>query len=177
MLDKVGTYGMIRFCLQLFPEASQWATPVVIALAVISVLYGALLAIGQTDVMRLIAYTSISHFGFIVLGIFAMTSTGFAGSTLYMVNHGFTTAALFLIAGHDGQSAGSKRISDFGGWQRVTPVLAGVVPRGRPLGPRPARARRVRRGVPHPGRARSSATRCRRSSRPSASSSPRSTSC
>jgi NADH-quinone oxidoreductase subunit M len=125
VLDKVGTYGMIRFCLQLFPEASQWATPVVIALAVISVLYGALLAIGQTDVMRLIAYTSISHFGFIVLGIFAMTSTGFAGSTLYMVNHGFTTAALFLIAAMMVSRRGSKRIADFGGWQRVTPVLAG----------------------------------------------------
>ncbi len=125
VLDKVGTYGMIRFCLQLFPEASQWATPVVITLAVISVLYGALLAIGQTDIMRLIAYTSISHFGFIVLGIFAMTSTGFAGSTLYMVNHGFTTAALFLIAAMMVNRRGSKRIADFGGWQRVTPVLAG----------------------------------------------------
>jgi NADH-quinone oxidoreductase subunit M len=98
---------------------------VVIALAVISVLYGALLAIGQTDVMRLIAYTSISHFGFIVLGIFAMTTTGFAGSTLYMVNHGFTTAALFLIAAMMVNRRGSKRISDFGGWQRITPVLAG----------------------------------------------------
>ncbi len=125
VLDKVGTYGMIRFCLQLFPEASQWATPVVITLAVISVLYGALLAIGQTDIMRLIAYTSISHFGFIVLGIFAMTSTGFAGSTLYMVNHGFTTAALFLVAAMMVNRRGSKRIADFGGWQRVTPVLAG----------------------------------------------------
>ena len=94
VLDKVGTYGMIRFCLQLFPEASQWATPVVITLAVISVIYGALLAIGQTDMMRLIAFTSISHFGFIVLGIFALTSVGGAGSTLYMVNHGFSTAGL-----------------------------------------------------------------------------------
>ena len=97
VLDKVGTFGMIRFCLQLFPEASQWATPAVIVLAVISVLYGALLAIGQTDIMRLIAYTSVSHFGFIVLGIFAMTTVGGAGSTLYMLNHGFSTAALFLI--------------------------------------------------------------------------------
>ena len=79
VLDKVGTYGMIRFCLQLFPEASQWATPVVITLAVISVIYGALLAIGQTDMMRLIAFTSISHFGLIVLGIFALTSVGGSG--------------------------------------------------------------------------------------------------
>ncbi|MCU1535979.1 MAG: NADH:ubiquinone oxidoreductase subunit [Humibacillus sp.] len=128
VLDKVGTFGMIRFCLQLFPEASQWATPVVVVLAVISVIYGALLAIGQTDMMRLISYTSISHFGFIVLGIFAFTNVGHAGSTLYMVNHGFSTAALFLVAAMlvRRHSAGSKRISDFGGWQRVTPVLAGV---------------------------------------------------
>ena len=126
VLDKVGTYGMIRFCLQLFPEASQWATPVVLTLAVISILYGALLAIGQTDIMRLIAYTSISHFGFIVLGIFALTTTGGAGSTLYMLNHGFSTAALFLIGAMLVARRGSKRIPDFGGWQRVTPGLAGV---------------------------------------------------
>jgi NADH-quinone oxidoreductase subunit M len=126
VLDKVGTYGMIRFCLQMFPEASKWATPAIIVLAVISVLYGALLAIGQTDIMRLIAYTSVSHFGFIVLGIFAMTSVGTAGSALYMVNHGFTTAALFLVAAMLVKRRGSKRIPDYGGWQRVTPVLAGV---------------------------------------------------
>jgi len=126
VLDKVGTYGMIRFCLQMFPEASKWATPVIIVLAVISILYGALLAIGQTDMMRLIAYTSVSHFGFIVLGIFALTSVGTAGSTLYMVNHGFTTAALFLVAAMLIKRRGSKRIPDYGGWQRVTPVLAGV---------------------------------------------------
>jgi len=126
VLDKVGTYGMIRFCLSLFPEASQWATPVVLTLAVVSVLYGALLAIGQTDMMRLIAFTSISHFGFIVLGIFAMTTVGGAGSTLYMVNHAFSTAGLFLIAGFLVSRHGSKRIPDYGGWQRVTPVLAGT---------------------------------------------------
>jgi len=126
VLDKVGTYGMIRFCLQMFPEASKWATPVVIVLAVISVLYGALLAIGQTDIMRLIAYTSVSHFGFIVLGIFAMTSAGTSGSALYMVNHGFTTAALILVAAMLIRRRGSKRIPDYGGWQRVAPVLAGV---------------------------------------------------
>jgi NADH-quinone oxidoreductase subunit M len=126
VLDKVGTYGMIRFCLQLFPEASKWATPVVLVLAVISILYGALLAIGQTDIMRLIAYTSVSHFGFIVLGIFALTTTGGAGSTLYMLNHGFSTAALFLIGAMLVARRGSKRIPDFGGWQQVTPGLAGV---------------------------------------------------
>jgi NADH-quinone oxidoreductase subunit M len=126
VLDKVGTFGMIRFCLQLFPDASQWATPVVVALAVISVIYGALLAIGQTDMMRLVSYTSVSHFGFIVLGIFAFTNVGNAGSTLYMVNHGFSTAALFLFAAMLVRRRGSKRIPDFGGWQRITPGLAGI---------------------------------------------------
>lgn len=126
VLDKVGTYGMIRFCLQMFPHASEWATPVVITLALISIIYGAFLAIGATDMMRLIAYTSVSHFGFIVLGIFAMTSVGMAGSILYMVNHGFSTAALFLIAGMLVVRHGSKDVRDYGGWQRVTPVLAGT---------------------------------------------------
>ncbi|QDO87729.1 NADH-quinone oxidoreductase subunit M [Ornithinimicrobium ciconiae] len=125
VLDKVGTFGMLRFCLQMFPEASQWATPVVIVLAVISILYGAALAIGEKDMMRLIAYTSISHFGFIVLGIFAMTTISQTGSTLYMVNHGFTTAALFLIAGMLVARRGSRYIPDYGGWQRVTPLIAG----------------------------------------------------
>jgi NADH-quinone oxidoreductase subunit M len=126
VMDKVGTFGMIRFCLPLFPDASQWAAPVVITLAVIGVIYGALLAIGQTDLKRLIAYTSISHFGFIVLGIFAMTTQSQSGSTLYMVNHGFSTAALFLIAGFLISRRGSRLISDFGGVQRVAPILAGT---------------------------------------------------
>ncbi|WP_426563437.1 NADH-quinone oxidoreductase subunit M [Angustibacter sp. McL0619] len=126
VLDKVGTFGMIRFCLPLFPDAAKWATPTVIVLALISIIYGALLAIGQTDIMRLIAYTSISHFGFIVMGIFAMTSPGQSGSTLYMVNHGFSTAALFLVAAMLVKRRGSRRIPDFGGWQRVTPLIAGV---------------------------------------------------
>jgi len=127
VLDKVGTFGMIRFCLQLFPEASQWATPAVMVLAVISIIVGALLAIGQTDMMRLIAYTSISHFGFIVLGIFALTTVSQTGAALYMVNHGFTTAALFLVAGMLIARQGSRQISAYGGWQRVTPLIAGVL--------------------------------------------------
>ncbi len=126
VLDKVGTFGMIRFCLPLFPDASRWATPVVLTLAVIGILYGALLAIAQTDMKRLIAYTSISHFGFIVLGIFAMTSQAQSGATLYMVNHGFSTAALFLIVGFLISRRGSRLIRDFGGVQKVAPVLAGT---------------------------------------------------
>ncbi len=124
VLDKVGTFGMIRYCLTLFPEATKTFTPVILVLAVISIIYGAFLAIGQTDFKRLIAYTSISHFGFITMGIFAMTSQGHSGATLYMFNHGFSTAALFLIAGWMTARRGSSKISDFGGLQRVTPVMA-----------------------------------------------------
>jgi NADH-quinone oxidoreductase subunit M len=126
VLDKIGTFGMIRFCLQLFPEASRWATPVVLVLAVVSVLWGALAAIGQDNIPRLIAYTSVSHFGFIVLGIFVLNSYGQSGSTLYMFNHGMSTAALFLVAGFMIRRRGSALISDYGGVEKVAPVLAGI---------------------------------------------------
>lgn len=126
VVDKVGTFAMLRYCLQLFPEASSYFAPFVITLAVIGIVYGALCAIGQTDIMRLIAYTSISHFGFIVLGIFVMTAQGQAGSTLYMVNHGLSTAALFLIAGFLVSRTGTRLIADHGGVQKLAPVLAGT---------------------------------------------------
>jgi NADH-quinone oxidoreductase subunit M len=126
VLDKVGTFGMLRYCLELFPDASRWATPLVIVLAVVGIIYGALLAIGQTDIKRLIAYTSVSHFGFIALGIFVMTTQGQSGSALYMVNHGFSTAALFIIGGFLISRRGSKLIADFGGVQKVAPILAGT---------------------------------------------------
>ncbi|MFF8385671.1 NADH-quinone oxidoreductase subunit M [Streptomyces kanasensis] len=126
VVDKVGTFAMLRFCLGLFPEASKWATPVIITLALVSIVYGALLAVGQRDIKRLIAYASISHFGFIVLGIFAMTSQGQSGATLYMVNHGISTAALMLVAGFLISRRGSRLIADYGGVQKVAPVLAGT---------------------------------------------------
>ncbi|MEW1614079.1 MULTISPECIES: NADH-quinone oxidoreductase subunit M [unclassified Streptomyces] len=126
IVDKVGTFAMLRFCLGLFPEASKWATPVVIVLALVSIVYGALLAVGQRDIKRLIAYASISHFGFIILGIFAMTSQGQSGATLYMVNHGISTAALLLVAGFLITRRGSRLIADYGGVQKVAPVLAGT---------------------------------------------------
>ncbi|WP_435125400.1 NADH-quinone oxidoreductase subunit M [Actinacidiphila sp. bgisy144] len=126
VVDKVGTFAMLRFCLQLFPDASKWATPVILVLAVISIIYGALLAVGQRDIKRLIAYASVSHFGFIILGIFAMTSQGQSGATLYMVNHGISTAALMLVAGFLITRRGSRLIDDFGGVQKVAPVLAGT---------------------------------------------------
>src|SRR5579875_2231763 len=126
VLDKVGTFGMIRYCLELFPAASKYFTPLVITLAVIGILYGAIVAIGQADLKRLIAYTSVSHFGFIALGIFAMTTQGQSGATLYMVNHGFATGALFILAGFLITRRGSQRIADFGGVQKVAPMLAGL---------------------------------------------------
>ncbi len=126
VMDKVGTFGMIRYCLPLFGDAATYFRPVVITLAVIGIVYGAILAIGQTDVMRLIAYTSISHFGFIILGIFAMTTQGQSGSTLYMVNHGISTAALFLVAGFLVSRRGTRAIAAYGGVQKVAPVLAGT---------------------------------------------------
>jgi len=124
VLDKVGTFGMIRYCLTLFPEASKTFTPLIMVLAVISIVYGAILAIGQRDLKRLIAFTSISHFGFITMGIFAMTSQGHSGATLYMFNHGFSTAALFIVGGWMIARRGSSTIAEFGGLQRVTPVMA-----------------------------------------------------
>ncbi|MBV9830626.1 MAG: NADH-quinone oxidoreductase subunit M [Marmoricola sp.] len=126
VLDKVGTFGMIRFGLELFPEASRWATPVVVVLAIVSILYGAFMAIGSKNILRLIGYTSVSHFGFIVLGIFVMNSQGLSGSYFYMFNHGLSTAAMFLLAGFLITRRGSALIQDYGGVEKVAPVLAGL---------------------------------------------------
>jgi NADH-quinone oxidoreductase subunit M len=125
VLDKVGTFGMIRYCLELFPNGAHYFTPVVIVLSVVGVLYGAIVAIGQRDLKRLIAYSSVSHMGLITLGIFVMTSQGQAGAVLYMVNHGFATGALFIIAGFMIARRKSSLIADYGGVQKVAPLLAG----------------------------------------------------
>jgi len=125
VLDKIGTFGMIRYLLPLFPLAVDYFRPVIIVMCLIGIIYGALLAIGQSDIKRLIAYTSVSHFGFIALGIFAYTSQGLSGASLYMINHGFSTAALFLIAGFLISRRGSRFIEDFGGVAKVAPLLAG----------------------------------------------------
>jgi NADH-quinone oxidoreductase subunit M len=126
ILDKIGTFGMIKFCLWLFPEASTWVAPVMVVLALVSILYGAIAAIGSPNLLRLVAYTSISHFGFMVLGIYTFTSAGISGSIFYMVNHGFSTAALFLVIGFLISRRGSALVADFGGVQKVAPVLTGV---------------------------------------------------
>ncbi len=127
ILDKIGTFGMIKFCLALFPDASKAAAPYVIVLAVISIVYGAILAIGQKNVLRLIAFTSVSHFGFMVVGIFAFTTQSINGTVFYMLNHGFSTAALFLALGYLVRRRGSAEIASYRGVFQIAPVAAGVV--------------------------------------------------
>jgi NADH-quinone oxidoreductase subunit M len=127
VLDKVGTFGFIRYCLELFPHASTYFAPFVITLSVIGIFYGALVAMGQRDLKRLIAYTSVAHFGFIALGVFAFTSQGGAGATLYMLNHGFSTGALFLVAGFLIARRRSRQIADYGGVNQVAPWLYGAL--------------------------------------------------
>lgn len=126
VMDKVGTFGFLRWCLPLFPHASRVFAPYILALCVVGILYGALLAVGQRDLKRLVAYTSVAHFGFIGLGIFAFTTQGQSGATLYMVNHGFSTGALFLIVGFMATRRGGRMIDQFGGVARVAPWLAGA---------------------------------------------------
>jgi proton-translocating NADH-quinone oxidoreductase, chain M len=126
ILDKIGTFGMIKFCLGLFPEASLWVAPVMVILALISIIYGAVAAIGSSNLLRLVAYTSISHFGFMVLGIYTFTTVGVSGTIFYMLNHGFSTAALFLVVGFLINRRGSAAVADFGGVQKPAPILAGV---------------------------------------------------
>ena len=126
VLDKVGTFGFIRYCLPLFPDASRTFAPWILGLAVAGIIYGAILAMGQTDLKRFVTYTSIAHFGFIALGIFAFTAEGGTGAVLYMVNHGISTGILFLAVGMLISRGGSARISDYGGVAKKAPVLAGV---------------------------------------------------
>ena len=126
VLDKVGTFGLLRYCLSLFPEASRYFAPLVLTLALIGVLYAALLAVGQNDLKRLVSYTSISHFGLIGIGIFAFTSQAGTGAVLYMVNHGLATGLLFLVVGMLVARRGSALISDFGGAGKLVPALSGV---------------------------------------------------
>jgi len=126
VLDKVATFGFLRYCLPLFPAASKTLAPLVLVLSVIGIIYAALLAVGQNDMKRFVSYTSIAHFGFISLGIFAFSTQAFAGSVLYMVNHGITTGMLFIVVGMLIARGNSRLVSDYGGVAKLTPSLAGV---------------------------------------------------
>ncbi|MGE5828885.1 MAG: NADH-quinone oxidoreductase subunit M [Micromonosporaceae bacterium] len=126
VLDKVGTFGILRYCLPMFPNASKTFAPLALALALVGIIYAALLAVGQNDLKRLVSYTSIAHFGFIGVGIFAFTTQAGSGAVLYMVNHGLATGLLFLVVGMLVTRRGSALIGDFGGAGKFMPLLAGV---------------------------------------------------
>lgn len=126
VMDKVATFGILRYCLPLFPEASRYFAPLAIALALVGIIYAALLAVGQNDLKRLVSYTSIAHFGFIGIGVFAFTLQAGSGAVLYMVNHGLATGLLFLVVGMFVVRRGSTLVTDFGGAGKLVPLLAGV---------------------------------------------------
>lgn len=126
VLDKIGTFGMITMCLAIFPGASHRAALPIVIVAVISVLWGGIAAIGQKDLMRLISFTSVSHFGLMVMAIFIGNQTALIGAMVYMVAHGLSIAGMFLISGFMTQQAHTQKIAEFGGLQRITPVLAGT---------------------------------------------------
>jgi NADH-quinone oxidoreductase subunit M len=126
VLLKMGIYGFLRFNLTLFPEASvDLAVPLAV-LAVIGIVYGAAVAIVQPDIKRLVAYSSVSHMGFVILGIFALTTQGLTGSVVTMISHGLTTGALFLLIGMIYERTHTRKISDYGGLAKIMPVYSGI---------------------------------------------------
>jgi NADH-quinone oxidoreductase subunit M len=126
VLLKMGTYGFVRFALPLFPVASVEYAPWVLALALVGILYGALVAMVQSDVKKLVAYSSVAHLGFVMLGMFAFNVQGLEGSVLQMVNHGLSTGALFLLVGMLYERRHTRQLSDFGGIAKPMPVYAAL---------------------------------------------------
>jgi NADH-quinone oxidoreductase subunit M len=123
---KLGTYGFLRFGLYLFPEAAVWFAPALVTLGVVGIVYGAVVATMQKDLKRLVAYSSVAHLGFIVLGTFALTTQGIEGGILQMVNHGISTGALFLLVGMIYDRRHTREIAALKGLQKSAPILAGV---------------------------------------------------
>ncbi len=126
ILLKMGGFGLLRYCLPLFPEATQEFVPWILALSVIGVLYGAVVALVQKDIKKLIAYSSVSHMGFVVLGTFALNATATSAAVVQMVNHGLSTGALFLLIGFLYERRHTRMIADFGGLAKSVPVMAGL---------------------------------------------------
>ena len=126
VLLKMGTYGFLRFGVYLFPQAAMWARPVLFTLAVIGIIYGAIAATMQRDLKRLVAYSSVAHLGFIVLGTFALTSQAVTGAVIQMVSHGVSTGALFLLVGMIYERRHTREIAELRGIQHVAPIFAGV---------------------------------------------------
>jgi NADH-quinone oxidoreductase subunit M len=121
---KLGTYGLLRFGLYLFPEASFWSRNLWLTLAVIGIIYGAIAATMQTDLKRLVAYSSVAHMGFIVLGTFAFTTQSLSGGVIQMINHGVSTGALFLLVGMIYERRHTRSIAELNGIQKVAPIFA-----------------------------------------------------
>jgi NADH-quinone oxidoreductase subunit M len=126
VLLKMGTYGIVRFCLPMFPEATRELTPFISLLAVVGIVYGALVAMVQTDIKKLVAYSSVSHLGFVVLGIFALNEQGLQGAMYQMLNHGISTGALFLLVGMIYDRRHTRLIDEFGGLADPLPVFSTI---------------------------------------------------
>ena len=124
---KLGTYGLLRFGVYLFPEAARWSRSLLfLTLAVIGIIYGAIAATMQKDLKRLVAYSSVAHLGFIVLGTFAFTTQSITGGVMQIINHGVSTGALFLLVGMIYERRHTREISELKGLQKVAPIFAGV---------------------------------------------------
>jgi len=126
VLLKMGGYGFLRFCLPMFPEASANFAPFILWLSVVGIIYGGYLALAQSDLKKLVAYSSVSHMGFVTLGIFVFNSQGIQGAVLQMFNHGITTAALFICVGQLYERTHSRAISDYGGLHKPMPRFAAL---------------------------------------------------
>jgi NADH-quinone oxidoreductase subunit M len=126
VLLKMGTYGFMRFNLPLFPEAAQTFAPTIAVLAIIGIIYGAIVSFAQTDVKRLVAYSSVAHLGFVMLGIFSLTEEGLQGAILQGVNHGLSTGALFYLVGIIYEKRHTREMSEFGGLWNVMPIYAAL---------------------------------------------------
>jgi NADH-quinone oxidoreductase subunit M len=126
-MSKLGVYGFLRYALPLFPDGARWAQPLLLTLAVAGILYCALVATMQRDFKTLVAYSSVSHLGFIVLGIFAFNLQGLQGGVFYMVAHGLVIGGLFFVTGMLEERRGTRRIEEFGGLQQTVPRMAGVM--------------------------------------------------
>jgi len=123
---KLGTYGLLRFGVYLFPEAARWSRPLLVTLAVIGILWGAIAATMQKDLKRIVAFSSVAHLGFIVLGVFAITTQSMSGGVLQMINHGVSTGALFILVGMISERRHTREVAHLKGLQKVAPVFAAV---------------------------------------------------
>jgi NADH-quinone oxidoreductase subunit M len=126
VLLKMGTYGFLRFSLPMFPDVVRDQVPILMVLAVIGILYGAIVSAMQTDVKKLIAYSSVAHMGFVLLGIFSLTHSGILGGAMQQINHGVSTGALFLLVGFIYERRHTRQFSEYGGLKRIMPIYAAI---------------------------------------------------